>query len=368
MNIRRSIRIRAAIGLLSVLAAGCASKLTHQEPPSGTDAGVSETDAATPAHSGFVTALGTSLMLNGQKIQFIGFDAPGMFGGCWDGNNFTTSEMDNYFSRLPSNGLTRIFAVEPAGTTLIRTIVNEAAKYNQHLILSLSEDGSECNDTDGAPNGAGSGKTETYYESGWRGQYLTWINTIVPLFKDSTTVAMWEIANEPFHSGATGSQLGLSTMENYMNGAAAAIRANDPNHLIETGLADPGSCGGASNYTAVQSGSDIDVICFHDYAWDYEGKAELSTNFSVAQAAAVQLNKPFIAGEAGVEGGAGCTPSTGLSLSDRMSYLILKTNDYMSGGIGAVAFWDYERESPGCAYEILQGDPLIAAVQNYTVP
>jgi hypothetical protein len=309
-------------------------------------------------------------MLDGHKAQFVGFNADGMFGGCWDGNNWTTAEMDAYFSKLPSNGVTRIFAVQGAGKDLILSIVKEAAKYNQHLILSLDDDTSNCNNTEYAPGGQGSGKTAAYYEGGWKGQELNWINTIVPLLENSPEVLAWGIGNEPFKNAqGNGLGLSLSTEENYINGVAAAIHRDDPNHLIESDLDDSQDAGGLKNYIAVQSGPYIAIISFHDYAWDFEGKAVVSSNFTDAQAASQALNKPFIGGEAGVEAGPGCTSSTGLSFAQRVAYLITKTNDYMKGGAGAVLYWDVERQAGSrCSYQFLPGDPMIKSVQIYQVP
>jgi hypothetical protein len=320
------------------------------------------------AQSGFITASGTSLMLNGQPFKYIGFDT-GMEGVCWDGNNWTTAEMDTYFSHLPPDGMTRIFTVQNAGTSIVSQIVTEAAKYNQHLIFVLGDDNSYCSDTSGSPSGAGSGKTLAFYQSGWRGNYLSWVNTIVPMFADNPTIAMWEVANEPFHTGAT--NVPLATMESYVSGTAAAVRADDPNHLISVAPADTGDLGGSSNYTAVMNDPNINVLDFHDYAWDYENGAEISSNFAQVQSAAQQLNKPFMVDEAGVEAGTGCTPTpgasnAGLTFQGRVTYLITKANDYLSSGASGIAFWDYEQDGSNCTYEVIPpSDPMIAAVQNY---
>jgi cellulase (glycosyl hydrolase family 5)/dockerin type I repeat protein len=315
--------------------------------------------------TGFVTRSGNSLSLNGQVTQFIGFNTYGMT-GCFNGTAWTTAQMDQYFSGLPANGLTRIWAFQYYGTSIINTILTEAAKYNQHVILSLGDDDSHCNDSQDAPGGDGSGKTLAFYQSDWQGAYLTWVNTIVPMFKDNPTIAMWEIANEPFHAGP-GADPALSVQESYLNGTSAAIRADDPNHLIETGANDTADFGGLSNFEAAQSGPDIDVVSFHDYAWDYENKAVDSANFTSAQTAATADNKAFIGGEAGVEGGTGCTATTGLSLQAREQYLQQKTSNYMAKGIGALDFWEYEpanSHNATCAYEIFPGDPVIPMVQG----
>ena len=307
-------------------------------------------------------------MLNGQPFRYIGFNT-GMEGVCWDGNNWSTTEMDTYFSQLPPEGMTRVFTVQNGGTAIVSQIVNEAAKYGQHLILALGDDDSNCSDADGSPDGPGSGKTLAFYQGGWRGNYLSWVNSVVPMFANNPTIAAWEVANEPFHTGAT--SIDLATMENYVSGAAAAVRADDPNHLISIAPADTEDLGGPGNYTAVMSDPNINVLDFHDYAWDFENGAEMSGDFSKVQSAAQQLNKPFMVDEAGVEAGTGCTPTpgagnAGLTFQDRVSYLIAKAGDYLNGGASGIAFWDYEQDGSNCSYEILPpNDPMITAVQSY---
>ncbi len=333
--------------------------------------------------SGFITASGQKLMLHGKPHEYIGFDA-GIAGVCWT-TNWTTAQMDTYFSNLPPNGMTRVFTVQSVPATFIESIVTEAAKYNQHLILVLSDDDSWCSDTFDAPTSAeGSGKSAAYYETGWKTNFVNWVNKIVPPLKNNPAVAMWEIANEPFNAGASYAQLGLTTMENYLNGAAAAIRADDPNHLITVGSVDIESYGSLNNYIAAQSGPNIDVLDFHDYDWDFENGATVSINFAQEQQAGKQLNKPYMIDEAGVESGPGCTSSTPdpntagntnniagfSSYTGRVTYLMNKANDYLGDGASGIDFWDYELVAgSSCSYEIVPpGDPLIAAVKEYKLP
>jgi hypothetical protein len=330
-------------------------------------AGIFIPSPAVKAQGDFITASGVSLILDGKPFRYVGFDA-GMEGVCWDGRNWSTAEMDTYFSRLPPNGVTRVFTVQNAGTSIVSQIVTEAAKYNQHLIFALGDDNSDCSDTGGSPGGAGSGKTLAFYQGGWKGDYLSWVNTIVPMFAGNPTIAMWEIANEPFHTGAT--NVDLATMKSYVSGTAAAVRADDSNHLISVAPADTGDLGGAANYAAVMNDPNIDVLDFHDYAWDYENGAEVSGNFSQVRSASGRLNKPFMVDEAGVEAGSGCTPTpgssnAGLTLQGRVAYLIAKASDYLGNGASGIAFWDYEQDGSNCGYEMLPpSDPMISAVRS----
>jgi len=325
----------------------------------------------TPPSTGFVTASGTNLMLAGKVFQFIGFDAYGMT-GCFNGTAWTVAQLDAYFAGLPPNGMTRLWAFQSYGTAAIATILTEAAKYGQHVVLSVANDDGNCDPTSTDPNQTG--EPLSFYESGWQGNYVAWVNTIVPMFKDNTTIAMWEIANEPGQA----TSVPAATMDTYLAGAAAAIKAVDTNHLVESGINDVANVG---NFQTAQSSPDIDVLSFHDYAWDYENMAIESGNFTAAQAAAVALGKPFIAGEAGVESGPTCTVD--LTQSQRVTYLQTKANDYFAGmapngttgpAIAGIMFWEYEpvntygSTAGECEYDLFAGDPLVAMVTSYVIP
>ena len=316
--------------------------------------------SAPAASSGFVTASGQNLMLNGKQFKFIGFDAYGMT-GCYSGTAWTTAELDTYFSSLPADGVTRLWAMQDYGTGPINTILTEAAKYNQHVILTLSNESSTCDTGDGASGN----KSDSYFQSGYTSTLIPWINTIVPMFKANKSIMMWEVMNEPVEKTE-------STMQSFLQATSNAIRADDPNHLIAVGSNDSADYGGESNFTAAQNLPNIDAIGFHDYAWDYEGKAEESGNFTDAQSTAKSLNKPFYTGEAGVEGGSSCNGSNGLTPANRVTYLTTKATDYFNGGLSGILFWEYEPSQASwvssCAYEMYPGDPMIAAVKSYQAP
>jgi hypothetical protein len=341
-----------------------------------------EFNAPVSSGSDYLTASGTNLMLNGKVFKFIGFDAYGME-GCWNGvsggstaDAWTDAQLDTYFSNLPANGMTRLWAEQYYGTAVISNIVAQASKYNQHLVLSIGNDDGNCNPTTDDPNQ--SAEPLSFYQGGYESQYVQWVDTIVPMFADNPTVAMWEIANEPGNSVSVPE----ATMESYLNGAAAAIKAVDPNQLIESGFnydgnANDQSAGNEAAYQEVQSGPNINVLSFHDYSYDYESQALLSGNYTTAQEAAKALDKPFITGEAGVEGGPGCT----MSQSQRATWLEDKTNDYLQGigpnGSGTpddsgIMFWNYQPVSTGNCYsddyDIFPGDPTITMVKGYVVP
>lgn len=332
----------------------------------------------------FIYTQGMQLMLNGEPYKSLGFNFSPV-GSCWS-SNWSTSQMDTFFQNVPTNSLARFFA-PPGGTdslSLVQSIVKEADKYKVHLDIALAAAAvyGQCDAADS--DSTSSGKTAAYYTDAVKpgSPYYNWVNTVVKALADDPGVAMWEIINEPWHSGASLSQVGgVSGATTYTNAAAAIIRAAEtagagkPKQLITLGPADIQETGGVSGMESIFK--NIDVVDDHDYAWDYNGKSEVSGDFSALKTVAQDLNKPFMIDEAGVEGGPSCNGSNGLSLADRSNYLITKANDYLSsnggggasGGASALAIWLYTGSSGGCSYENIDpSDPFMTAVKNYKMP
>jgi hypothetical protein len=369
--------IAALLGLTAVFvvsAAGVTSSFESEKGTLGspakkvTDASASAGSAVqfgTPAGSGFITRSGRNFIKDGQVFKFHGFNSYGM-AGCYNGTAYTSAQLDSYFSSLPAHGVTRLWAFRTYGTARIQTILTAAAKYNQHVILTLADTISACGDTDYSVSGDHSGKIAAYYDTGWKNEWSTWVNTIVPLFKNNPTIMMWEVSNEP---GVAGQKPTHTVMQAYFKGTSDLIRSLDPNHLITIGANAPGDFGGSSNYISLWGTANIDAISFHDYAYEYEGGTAVSNNYNVAKQASTTHNKPFFGGEAGQPSGAsGCA----VSLTARAAYMKTKADAYFAGGIGGLTYWQYAPSKASwvanCAYETYPGDPLITQVKNYLIP
>jgi hypothetical protein len=153
------------------------------------------TTAPTTTTSNFVTASSQQLQLNGKATRFIGFDFSAD-GSCWLGTNMTTAQMDSYFAALPANGMSRFFAPDDAGDTpaLVESVVHEADKYNQHVIIALNDSNSDngCDPQD--EEAGGTGKTAAYYETAATAgsEYETWVASVVTPLANDPGVAMKE--------------------------------------------------------------------------------------------------------------------------------------------------------------------------------
>ena len=338
------------------------------------------TGSTSTTSSGFITVKGNQLMLNGKTYKSVGFNFSPL-GACWS-SNWTTSQMDTFFSNVPKDSLARFFA-PPDNTdsaSFVESIVKEADKYSVHLIIVLA-DGDVDNNCD-TEDSSGGGKTAAYYTNAVQSgsAYYNWIQQVVTPLANDPGVGMWEIVNEPWHQGATFDQVGQTTAVNYVNTAASLIRKADGNHhLVTLGTVDIGETGGVSGMEAIFK--NLDVVDDHDYSGDQGGPTNYETSeFPQLQQVAQALGKPYMVDETGVEAGSSCSSSnvqgawdngsSGLTLQGRVNFLLTqKATSYLKAGASSVGFWLYTGSSGGCSYEnINPSDPIMAAVKSFVMP
>jgi len=359
---------------------------------SGGQPGPSSTISQSPAasgsssttSSGFIGVSGSQLTLNGKPYKSVGYGFSAV-GACWS-SDWTTSQMDTFFSNLPKDSMARFFAPpNDVSASFVESVVKEADKYSIHLIIALADADVDNNcDTEDASNG---GKTAAYYTNAVQAgsPYANWVKSVVTPLANDPGVAMWEIVNEPFHQGASFSQIGQTAAVNYVNAAATLIRnaetagAGKPKQLITLGTVDIGETGGVNGMEAIFK--NLDVVNDHDYSGDQGGSTQyVNGEFPQLQQVAQALGKPYMVDETGVEAGTSCSSSNvqgawdngsaGLTLAGRVNFLLTqKATSYLKSGASYVGFWLYTGSGGGCTYEnIYPGDPIMAAVKSFVMP
>jgi hypothetical protein len=337
----------------------------------------------------FISASGTNLMQNDKVYHSIGFDFSAV-GDCWSGTNWTTAQMDTFFSALPSDSLARFFAPPDStdSAAYVESVVKEADKYNIHLIVALADDDVDinCDPEDSANNG----RTAAYYTNApvAGSTYANWVKSVVTPLANDPGVGIWEVANEPMHAGVNlyDGQVSQATFNTYVKDGAADIKAAEvagagsAKQLISIAPADMGDVDGGNESNAQTVFSYLDVVDDHDYSFDStQGSPAVNPDFATEEQVAKALNKPFMVDEAGVEAGS-CSSSTlynawdngsqGTTLANRVTLLVNdKATDYFNNGNSSINFWLYTGDTGGCNYEnINSSDPIMAAVRGYTIP
>lgn len=301
--------------------------------------------------AGFVYRDGKNLMLNGAPYKFVGFNAYGMT-GCETGTPWSQAQIDEYFRSLPPASVTRIWAFKQRSSNL-DVVVSRAEAHGQKLVMTLGNGLNHCESGTyytGDDNGAGRGAT--WFQTTYKGDWTNWVKTAVTKYKESPAVAMWEISNEGGHP----QNLSASIMKPYYDTVAATIKGIDSQHLVSTGALAEYTFGGEAGYQSVHSGSNIDVVSFHEY----DG-GTLSNHFPVVMRVANNLNKPLMVGEVGTR------DNEMLSGQARADYLRKRFDGYLAGGASGVLIWN-RSQAYSTGWSVATGDVTATMVSNYKVP
>lgn len=314
------------------------------------------------AQSGIITRQGKVLMRNGSPFKFVGFNAFTLT-GCGNPNEVPSdAQIDAYFASLRPNSITRIWAFRNLGLTNIGRVINSAAAHGQMVVPVLADGRSGCGETDGAPNGDGSGKNPSWYQSGYLTLFKPWITQIVNQFKTSSAIGYWEIINEPDDAG------NINVLKSFLNDCAATIKAADPGHLVSTGSWAEWAYGSTNaNFQLIHSGPNIDIGTLHEYDYDYQNSRTIvSGHYQPCLDAMNALNKVLVIGEMGILANASNCLSTFQVRADAMKQ---KFDAYMQGASGALIWnWNLETADVGCNNNVKPSDPLIAVVHDYVIP
>jgi mannan endo-1,4-beta-mannosidase len=240
--------------------------------------------------------------------------------------------------------------------TGIDRVVASAEKYNQKVIFALADGAQYCGDT---------GYNASFYQSGYRGAYFSWVQQVVSRHKDSPAILGWETMNEPCHSGAGG--VSAQNMHDFFENTAAHIKTYDPNHLVFSGSLAEYDCGGAlSDFAYVHSGSHVDGGSLHEYDYLSVGQGGASSHWNNVRSALQGSNKVAYVGETGVGPDGGC-----LSDSAMASAYKAKLDGYMNASASGVLVWGFD-DSLVCGIysgrQITFGSQTESMFKSYVIP
>ncbi|MCP3137945.1 Ig-like domain-containing protein [Pyxidicoccus xibeiensis] len=312
----------------------------------------SESQAAVPAN--FLYRQGKQLYLNGAPYQMVGVNAFSLT-GC--GAVPTDAQLDAFFAGQRPNSLTRTWAFRPQGLARIERVVRAAEKYNQKLILTLADGRSYCGEWDGYNGSDGSGKQPSWYSSGYRTNYVPWVREVVTRFRDSASVGMWEIINEPGDANT-------ATIKTFFSDISTTIKGIDPNHLISSGSWAPWAYDGEAGFRSLHDLPNIDVGSLHEYDYDYNnGNTIVSPHFGPSIRAMNALNKPLIIGETGINAAPSNCRTNPTTRRDAMRQ---KFQQYLAGGAAAVFVWNWGPNSiTACEHTFGPNDPIVPMIRDF---
>jgi mannan endo-1,4-beta-mannosidase len=368
--------------------------------PAGGLAVTSVTALAATASSGDIGSSGGHLVLDGQDYRFVGVNAYelatdwGTNSGC--GAMVSGGQLNDFFASLRPNSLVRMWAFQGSMATNVTTheldwgpldrVFSAAAAHGQRLIVSLTDQSGTCDN--------GHWQDPAWYDGGFmnvinapsntdglgltRLSYWDYLQAIVTHFRSSPALGMWEPISEPEastcpvqyeprdcsgHQTCPDEAVAARALRHFFDVVGAEIHALDPNHLVEDGMLGGGECGTAGpEYEFVSGSPGIDVLSYHDY---YAGPTLMGgdewNGLDMRLEQASLLNKPIIAGEMGMEAGAGCA-----SLWTRTKEVTARVQAQMAAGSSGVLLWDWVPElTSSCAFDVAPGDPVLNALASY---
>ena len=368
----------AGAGALLLVCAAC-----------GTEGGgaVQVTDPP-PSAGVFVKADGRNLELAGKPFVFMGVN---IWGAASDQSIFDcgaeesdhAAYLERTFQSLQSLGVNvvRFFAFQSyaaGGTDLapIKQVIDAAAAHNIRVIPVLGNHFGDCDYYPSYAHDLAFTKTTDWYDTGYRTRnsgytlsYREYVRMIVTAFKDDPTILMWQLMNEAQVSDL--SDADGAVLRAFVTDVSGLIKSIDPDHLVSIGTNATGQPGtqGPSN-RALHEIATVDVVEGHDYGADDDPlpgypDARWNTIWG-AMSDAVELNKPFFMGEAGIQ--AGADSSCPHTLSQRADLLADKVRAmFREGGVGYL-YWSYTEHAStagnSCGYDMAPGDPALTGLSS----
>jgi hypothetical protein len=391
-----SLSVPVATGTVAVTATAGSVKATQFFTVTSSVAPPPVPEPPPSSASTFVGRQGDQLTLGGVPYRPTGLNAYHLATdhninyGCGEANS--QANVDEFFASLAPNSMTRFWAFQHQAFnkntgaidfTTIDRVIQSAEKAGQKLIVTIGNQGRDCD--------MPAQKDENWYAGGYRNvynsgtyngsgilnksaplSYWDWMNLIVPRYANSPAVAIWEPVNEPYPSTvrSDGSQYCSSTapatLRTFFDTVGQQIRSLDPNHLVGSGLIGSGQCGaGGADYETLHQSPGLDVASYHDYGHDdapIPGDQWNGLQRRIDQMA--RIGKPLIVGEVGItaaDGVAGCNTT-----AVRRDKLKAKADAQLRAGVDAFIPWVWSKTTrTSCNYDIKPGDPMLSLLKTY---
>jgi hypothetical protein len=372
------ITVNGAARSFAAPAAGAAPSAGSPTPPPPTT-----TTLPSGSNSGYVTANGTNLALDGQSYTFTGINiymaASGGTPSSCGGELYP--DVGAVLSQLPSGIVFRFWAFQnffvqngAFSWTNFDQVLSIANAYGDRVIPVLANQYQDCD---------GVSKDLQWYQSGYASSvdpgdlvpYRQYVADVVNRYQDDPTIAMWQLVNEGEAVNADGScnePAALSALAHFTNDVGAMIRSLDPNHLISLGtLAGYSGSGeqwcGAVNgdYQTLMDQPGNDVCDYHDYGFPSDPMGRpVAPNLSSAIAMCHADDKPIMVGELGIYA------NDQSDLPPRAQEFQAKfTSQLQAGSVGEILWgWNnvpnYSQTDSPSDYGIFPGDPTLGVLRS----
>jgi len=321
-------------------------------------------------NSPFVAKTGTTLMMKGAPLHLIGYNWHWLGTGC---STPTDAEIDTTFSQIAtaSHGNVIRTAFYQSGSndgfyTNFDRYIQYAKRYGLYIVPILVNQLASCEPAKTMSRGLWYQGGYMQPDDGYPLSFRTYAIRLAAHYANEPTIAFWQLVNEPDADpcGAAGAQ----TLRNFADDMTTALKAADPNHMVDLGV--PGQCAGdtIADYTTIVGGQVDLCDVWHDYQ---EPATPLPSQMSQRLTTCQNLNKPAFVGESGIcadiDSNQTCTGTvTPASLQTRAQFFAAKLNAGFNAGLAGYILWNKGKSS--VQDDIGPGDPTESIVAQYASP
>lgn len=353
---------RAIVGLLSIATAA---------------ATLGNGTAVAHAASGYVSAQGTRLTLDGQPFSADGFNDYRVMSVSYStytcGGEYADGVVDSELQDMQNAGATvlrtwfyQAYAVDPSTGQIgywapFDRVLRLAQKHGLKVIASLADQWGNCENVNWGPTFY---KTRAWYQGGYKTAtynglpltYYDWVQQIVSRYAGDTRIAFWQLMNEAealdSSGGACVEGSAAAALRGFADDVAAKVKAIDPNHLVNLGNIGGGQCGIAGADYQYVNGGVPDICEIHDY----NGYPEPAYSNPCGA-----MGKPYFVGERGFNCPGGC------GAGDQAARAQTFAQDAAAAFNGqASGYLPWSKSAGGSGgYDIGPGDPAEAALRYW---
>ncbi|MGB9592825.1 MAG: cellulase family glycosylhydrolase [Anaerolineae bacterium] len=269
--------------------------------------------------TGIVTRTGAQLTLDGRPFRFLGTNS-----AYFMESYFPEAEIApalQFIGATFPNAVLRLWVLPGWDLDRLGRVLDAGAKYGVRFLITLDD--------------YHRGKSEHWFQSTFRMEYLPHVKQVVARFRAHPAVAAWELMNEPTCGPEGFSQTCLDAEYGWVKETSEAIKALDPCRPVSVGTTGYlwGSEPDRDNFRRMHALPSVDVVSIHKQV----GSAEAD----IVQVAR-DLGKPWFFGEVyyRVYDDA-CRPIRTEMLGERADAVAADIRESLDEGASGYLLWQY---------------------------